>query len=119
MDDIDITEDEPKKEEGGEEEIKTEEKKSKEEEDDDIMEVTDIEFVKPVFPVEDLTVSDSESVADHDEKPDVEEERKEEAEVDVTCVTINDSMEHSLGTVLPLYHVILIFAEFLYLTVSM
>lgn len=68
------------------------------------MEVTDIEFVKPVFPVEDLTVSDSESVADNDEKPEVDEEPKEEAEVkghdesvDVTSVTINDSKDDSQG----------------------
>lgn len=68
------------------------------------MEVTDIEFVKPVFPVEDLTVSDSESVADNDEKPEVDEEPKDGAKVeghdesvDVSCVTINDSKDDSQG----------------------
>lgn len=67
LDDIDISEDEPK-----EEVVKETKEEGKEhpkvEEDDDIMEVTDIEFIKPVFPVEDLTVSDSESVADKDEE---------------------------------------------------
>lgn len=82
LDDIDITGDESK----GEEELKetkeTEVPPKEEEEDDDIMEVTDIEFVKPVFPVEDLTVSDSESVVDNNEEKSelLEDEIKEQHE---------------------------------------
>ncbi|XP_054263515.1 uncharacterized protein LOC128986927 isoform X2 [Macrosteles quadrilineatus] len=78
VEDIDITEDEPKEEEPKKEE-ESEEKKEKEapkeEDDDDIMEVTDIEYIKPVFPVEDLTVSDNEE--EKETKDTTENEDKE------------------------------------------
>ncbi|XP_046665109.1 uncharacterized protein LOC124357394 isoform X3 [Homalodisca vitripennis] len=81
VEDIDITGDEPKEEEKETDEKKEEEEPPKVEEDDDIMEVTDIEYIKPVFPVEDLTVSDSESVVDNsEEKPELVETEMESEE---------------------------------------